>query len=389
YVTLDLLFKTRKDFIKISVEAYVVKGMTTDFLLGNDFAEQYDLSIERRNGNSRLRFGDIEHYVEANLTDPRLQLFKDEEGNSFKVLVQPDYARNIGRARAHRKAQVKKRRHRQKFKLLEVRSRFDYHIAPETTKLVHIDSSFPSESNSYIIERSAFTNSTPEEMYTIPETLISRDKPFVWVTNFAKLPITINSGQLLGHLSDPRLVYTSTNQVSREESQQLHNYARLIRKLDSGPNTLFSISQQGEPESVISREESNLPINQPLEGGPKTSEIPEDVPKKEDLESEIDVSSNLDENQQKRMKDILRQNLPAFAFDGNLGNYCEEVEIPMKGSVKPISVPPYPLSPANRETVDAQMDAWLKLEVIEPSRSPWAAPVFIVHRNDRKKSCRP
>lgn len=35
------------------------------------------------------------------------------------------------------------------------------------------------------------------------------------------------------------------------------------------------------------------------------------------------------------------------------------------------------------EVIDKQIDSWMKLGVIEPSRSPWAASVFIVFRNSK------
>jgi hypothetical protein len=62
-----------------------------------------------------------------------------------------------------------------------------------------------------------------------------------------------------------------------------------------------------------------------------------------------------------------------------------KVEIPMKPGAEPVSLPPFPVSPANREVIDKQMDSWLNLGVIEPSKSPWAAPVFIVYRNSKPR----
>ncbi len=53
----------------------------------------------------------------------------------------------------------------------------------------------------------------------------------------------------------------------------------------------------------------------------------------------------------------------------------------MKEGTSPISLPPFSASPAKRAVIDKQMDAWIELGVIEPSKSPWAAPVFIVYRN--------
>jgi hypothetical protein len=35
--------------------------------------------------------------------------------------------------------------------------------------------------------------------------------------------------------------------------------------------------------------------------------------------------------------------------------------------------------------IDKQMDSLIQLGVIEPSQSPWAAPVFIVYRNGKPR----
>jgi hypothetical protein len=57
----------------------------------------------------------------------------------------------------------------------------------------------------------------------------------------------------------------------------------------------------------------------------------------------------------------------------------------MKPEAKPVSLPPFHASPANREVIDKQMESWIKLGVIEPSKSPWGAPVFIVYRNGKPR----
>jgi len=44
YVWSRLYFHTPDGPVKINVEAYVVKGMTSPFILGNDFADQYSIS---------------------------------------------------------------------------------------------------------------------------------------------------------------------------------------------------------------------------------------------------------------------------------------------------------------------------------------------------------
>ncbi|KAI0079332.1 hypothetical protein K474DRAFT_1569348, partial [Panus rudis PR-1116 ss-1] len=75
----------------------------------------------------------------------------------------------------------------------------------------------------------------------------------------------------------------------------------------------------------------------------------------------------------------------AFSLDGRLGTVNEECTIPLRAGAREVSLPPFPGSPAKREVIDQQMDAWLQLGVIEPSVSPWGAPAFIVYRNGKPR----
>ena len=82
---------------------------------------------------------------------------------------------------------------------------------------------------------------------------------------------------------------------------------------------------------------------------------------------------------------MIFRNLSAFGLNGRLGSYPEHIDIPVKPGTEPVSLPPFPTSPANREVIDQQMDQWIKLGVIEPSKSPWGAPAFIVYRNGKPR----
>ena len=66
----------------MDVEAYVVKGMTALLILSNDFADQYNLSLLRQEGQTRLLLGESQQWIEVqNSTSP----FLDEQGVKFKV----------------------------------------------------------------------------------------------------------------------------------------------------------------------------------------------------------------------------------------------------------------------------------------------------------------
>ncbi|EEB98511.1 hypothetical protein MPER_01964, partial [Moniliophthora perniciosa FA553] len=123
---------------------------------------------------------------------------------------------------------------------------------------------------------------------------------------------------------------------------------------------------------------------EPVEGGLKTAEVHIEDVSSDRLLNEVHISPDLHQEQRKALEEVIRINEKAFGLDGRLGNYAGRVDIPMKSGAQPVSLPPFPASPANREVMDHQLDSWLKLGVIEPSKSPWGAPVFIVYRNGKK-----
>lgn len=108
YVVLDLIFRTSKGPVQMNVEAYVVKGMSMEFILGNDFTDQYSISVIREEGETTLKFGKSGRSIRVNssLNSP----FLDEDGHTFKVRVRSDITSRILKTKAHRKSQVQKKR---------------------------------------------------------------------------------------------------------------------------------------------------------------------------------------------------------------------------------------------------------------------------------------
>ena len=50
-------------------------------------------------------------------------------------------------------------------------------------------------------------------------------------------------------------------------------------------------------------------------------------------------------------------------------------------------MPMYSASPEKRAIINEQIDTWFEQGVIEPSKSPWSAPVVIAYRNGKPKFC--
>ncbi len=120
FVNLEIYFITADGPVRIDVEAYVVKGMTAPFILGNDFTDQYQISTMRKDGESHLIFGDsgrqlqVESSTGSSLTDA--------QGQTFKIRTLLPSSQHLGKLKAHRQHQKIRRRTRNRMMKAEVRS---------------------------------------------------------------------------------------------------------------------------------------------------------------------------------------------------------------------------------------------------------------------------
>jgi hypothetical protein len=121
--------------------------------------------------------------------------------------------------------------------------------------------------------------------------------------------------------------------------------------------------------------------------GPKTSELPDNTTyPSAKLEELLDVG-DIPDHLKSKVWDMLRRRQRAFGFDDRLGKHPTCVHIRTQEGQVPISVPMYGPSPEKRRVIEEQVKKWLELEVIEPSRSPWSAPVVIAYRNGKAHFC--
>lgn len=220
--------------------------------------------------------------------------------------------------------------------------------------------------------------------------LIAPESNYLFVSNFSDQVVKIRAGQSLGIAYDPKKHLEGLSELNESEKEMRLNYCNYLHKLINSNNTAidyFSTSKVKDlhDASIRPMGEANFFNEPPLENGPKTAETPEDPITSAELFKEIDISRELSEGEVVRLKEILWSNKEVFGLNGQLGNYPGEVEVPMVDGTKPISIPPFGASPEKRQVIDKQMDSWLQLGVIEPSKSPWAAPVFIVYRNQKPR----
>jgi hypothetical protein len=99
------------------------------------------------------------------------------------------------------------------------------------------------------------------------------------------------------------------------------------------------------------------------------------------------VAADVPSDIRKRAFELLRRKAQAFGFNNRLGRHPAEAKVCLCEDVTPISMPMYTASPAKCLVINEQMDKWIKQDVIEPSVSPWGAPVVITYRNGKPRFC--
>src|SRR5258705_1733724 len=101
----------------------------------------------------------------------------------------------------------------------------------------------------------------------------------------------------------------------------------------------------------------------------------------------LDISPEAPLELHQNLRELVGHYQEAFGCDDCLGNPQVEVTIDVVLGTHPISQPMYGASSQKREIINTQIDKWLEQDIIEPSKSPWVAPVVIVYRNSKPQFC--
>ncbi|EDR04484.1 uncharacterized protein LACBIDRAFT_304626 [Laccaria bicolor S238N-H82] len=80
---------------------------------------------------------------------------------------------------------------------------------------------------------------------------------------------------------------------------------------------------------------------------------------------------------------MLERHKKAFGFNGRLGHHLSKIHIRTVDGQVPIAIPMYRALPEKRVVMDEQLNKWFEQDVIEPSKSPWSAPVVIAYHNSK------
>ncbi|KAJ3473690.1 hypothetical protein NLI96_g12874 [Meripilus lineatus] len=388
YTKLPVYLQSQEgDVFACEAEAYIVPGMTVPILLGEDFHTTYELTVSRN-----VAFGTSVHFGDTGKVVNAQGVRRTGDHNLVRKSAWSLHAHFV-KAKTHRRNKAKRQRQRralQQDKLL-LRAAEDVRIPAHHCKQVKVRGHFEGKKE-WLVERIILQVDETHNL-VVPNILISSENPILPIANTSNRPLMVRKGEIVGRLLDPEEGLDKP--VNERELEEMEGRAsktallinlqkelaeRSIAEEKTSPRRVFIAEQDGTIHKATRSEEDE-------DYGPKTAAVPEPdmVPSKE-LEEILDVG-DLPDELKPRVWEMLRRRIGAFGFDGRLGHLDTKCRIRTKDNVEPIAVPMYGSSPAKREVIEKQLNVWFQQEVIEPSQSPWSAPVVIVYRNGKARFC--
>jgi hypothetical protein len=306
----------------MTVEAYIVPKMNAPFILGTDFASQFQLSLIRDNSGTRIQFGDTGRSIKVEESESSPQV---NSSGTFKVEISTFYSSNKDRRKKSKKLHSKRRKDKtlplgsSKVKSLET-----IVIPPETIKKIKVKTQFNPDQEEGFVQRDFGFYRNQDNVYAVADCLIATAKPELQIANFSKRPITIQANQTLGIMDKSNKNMPRLETLSEHELTSCFNYALLVKAIAKKKAELIPVELKDlqEGEAI----------------GPKTAKLPstETVPS-ERLIQEINFSETLSSKQRKELEKVVLKHEQAFGLDGRLGSHDTKVEIKLREGTKEIS----------------------------------------------------
>src|ERR1700732_3533382 len=124
------------------------------------------------------------------------------------------------------------------------------------------------------------------------------------MSNFSQRFIKLPKVHIIGHMIDPKKGLNYTHDIPKEDLEARQAKAKLINVL----------AIEEPPPEIL---DEDIQLSETVEGGPKTSEVPDysSIPK-ELLLSEVHFGENLSLEQKKKMEEMILKHQKVFRLDG-------------------------------------------------------------------------
>lgn len=343
--------------LKLYIECYIVLGMTSPLLLGEDFQVNYKIGVTRSISiDSTLQVGQTGYSIPTS-SSPTHDL------RAFDIFRKGVEARFVRSKMHHRK----KNCHHPELKAASdpfIQAACNLHIPAHLIGMVPTNLKF-TVSELWLVEKTILGQSDGSFLLTTP-CLLNASSSRVPVFNPNSHPYLVKMGDVLSRCLNPEDTLDSP-------SEELQKHAAAIQTYVHG----MHLHHEGTPPPA----ELNSSSDQNEQWGPKTAEtVDPTIYPSSQLEQILDIGPDWPAEGRVKLLEVLHRHQNAFGFDGRLGHNADELfKINLQLGQCSISVSMYSASPAKCDIINQQIDAWLSLEVIEPSRSPWGAPVVILY----------
>ncbi|RDB18869.1 hypothetical protein Hypma_014481 [Hypsizygus marmoreus] len=367
YVKTTLFAQATDDtIISFELEAYIVRDMRVPLLIGEDFQTSYELGLKRyATGHCEVKVGRSNRIIPASSAQSVDLGFEIRRAYTAKSFI---------RAKTIRRGRVKARGFGKEPPPVTVVE--DVLIAAESVHNVKVSGTFEGR-DEWIVEKIVIGNDEANIM-AAPTTWISSAHPYLAIANPSKRPMYVRAGDIVGHLHDP--AEFADTPTTEEDKEKYAASAEALRTVIQGTLRAQDLGNAGtnQPGST------NDQLEDDQDWGPKTTALPDDD-LTGDVAELVNLGPDIPDEIKPRLAQVLRKNANAFGVNGRLGHVSAKVNVPLKPGTQPISVPMYGASPAKREVIDKQVNAWFEAGVIEPSASPWGFPVVVVYRNGKPR----
>ena len=334
YVNIDLYFETEDGPVTLNLEVYIVKDMNTPIILGNEFADQYSLSIIRNEKGTTLHLGSSGRSI--NLSNSVESSYLDVKAYNLLVYKQ-QHNRN--------------RRKRKSLESSVVRIKGNHRIPACSIKLIPIQIKGSQSKNILFTPTKQLPR--PISNLTILDSIISPSQTSLHVTNDLDSEICLLSEDVIGNMESLNQLDL---QVPIKDSEQINTFTNWVKSILKKPQN----NKPKDQEQLYQNQVHDLP------NSPKTAELPPmDDTLAKDLLITLDFNPKLTSDQRSKLEKVILANSRAFSIDGRIGRY-EGIQYPihLKEGAQPVSLPPYHASPEKREAIDKQLDKWFSQNII-------------------------
>ena len=91
-----------------------------------------------------------------------------------------------------------------------------------------VQGNFIKDFNLLIVEKISAMNGGPKDIYGCTSTLIEKESPFLYISNFSQKPITITAGQAISQGQDPAVWLDKESQFTKSKQDNINVHANVL-----------------------------------------------------------------------------------------------------------------------------------------------------------------